>query len=53
MPAPIKKSVVNCYADSLFTENIVLVEMSKKFSFPNMKLYDGTSDLDDHLAQHQ
>ena len=38
MPAPIKKSYVNSYVDSPFTENIALVEMPRKFNFPNMKL---------------
>ena len=39
-----KKSSVNFYADSPFTDNIALVEMPQKFSLPNMKLYDGMSD---------
>ena len=50
IPAPIKKSSINSYADSPFTDNIALVEMPRKFSFPNMKLYNGTADLDDHIA---
>ncbi|KAL5569967.1 hypothetical protein UlMin_026542 [Ulmus minor] len=53
VPAPIKKSSVNSYADSPFTNNIALVEMPRKFSFPNMKLYDGTTDPDDHIAQYK
>ena len=53
MPAPVKKSYVNCYADSLFMKNITLVEMPKKFSFSNMKLYDRTTDLDDDIAQYR
>ena len=52
MLAPIKKSYVNCYVDLPFTNNIALVEMPKKFSFPNMKLYDGTMDLDNHITQY-
>ena len=43
----------NCSADSPFTDNISLVEMPQKFSFLNMKLYDGTSNLDDHIAQYK
>ncbi|KAL5563293.1 hypothetical protein UlMin_033040 [Ulmus minor] len=27
--------------------------MPRKFSFPNMKLYDGTTDPDDHIAQYK
>ncbi|KAM6583535.1 hypothetical protein CsatB_010537 [Cannabis sativa] len=53
MPAPIKKSAASCYADSPFVDEIALVEMPKKFSFPNMKMFDGTSDPDDHIAQYR
>lgn len=53
MLAPIKKSYVNSYADSPFTDNIALAEMPWKFSFPNIKLYDRTTDLDDHIAQYK
>ena len=52
VPTPIKKSAPSCYADSLFVDEIALVEMPQKFSFPNMKLYNGTSDPDDHIAQY-
>ena len=52
VPAPILKSAPSCYADSLFVDKIALVEMPRKFSFPNMKLYDGTNDLNDHIAQY-
>ena len=41
MPAPIKKSAASCYADSPFVDDIALVEMPKKFNFPNMKMFDG------------
>ena len=53
MPAPIKKSSFNSYADSSFIDNIALVKMPQKFSFPNIKLYDGTKDPDDHIAQYK
>ncbi|CAI9785161.1 unnamed protein product [Fraxinus pennsylvanica] len=53
MPAPIKKSVASCFAESLFVDEIALIEMPKKFSFPNMKVYDGTIDSDDHIAQYR
>ena len=52
MPPPIKKSSANYYANSPFTDNIVLVKMPKKFSFPSLKLYDGTTDPDDYVAQY-
>ena len=50
MPVPIKKSYLNLYVDSPFTNNIALMEMPRKFSFPSMTLYDGTIDLDDYIA---
>ena len=53
MPTLIKKSFVNSYADSPFTDNIALVEMPQKFSFPNIKLYEGTTYSDDHIAQYK
>ncbi len=53
MPLPIKKNSVNLYIDSLFSDNITLVEMLCKFSFPNMKLYDGTSYPDNHISQYK
>ncbi|KAF2542286.1 hypothetical protein F2Q68_00032636 [Brassica cretica] len=27
--------------------------MPRKFSFPSIKMYDGTSDPDDHIAQYR
>jgi len=53
VPAPIKRSSVSSYADSPFTDNIALTEMPRKFSFLNMKLYDGTTDLDDYITQYK
>ena len=48
--APIKKSFPHSYADSAFVDSIALVEMPKKFSFLNMKMYEGTTDPTDHIA---
>ena len=53
MPTPIKKSSVNSYVDSPFIDNIALVEMPQKFSFPNMKLYNGTTNPDNHITQYE
>ena len=53
VPAPIKRSNANSFTDSPFVDAIVLVEMPKKFSFPNMKQYEGTTDSDDHIAQYK
>ena len=53
MPIPIKKSFINSYIDSPFTDNITMIEMPHKFGFPNMKLYDRMSDLKDHITQYK
>ncbi|KAF3528241.1 hypothetical protein DY000_02039664 [Brassica cretica] len=50
---PIRKSDPDFYADTPFTDEITLIKMSNKFSFPNIKAYDGTSDPDDHVAQYK
>ncbi|KFK26270.1 hypothetical protein AALP_AA8G225200 [Arabis alpina] len=50
---PIRKSAPNCYADSPFIDEIVLVEMPKKFTIPSMIMYDGTKDPDNHIAQYK
>ena len=50
---PIRKSNPGSYADTPFTDNIALIEMPRKFSFPNIKMYDGTGDPDDHIDQYK
>ncbi|KAF2560260.1 hypothetical protein F2Q70_00017376 [Brassica cretica] len=50
---PIRKSNPNSYADTPFTDEITLIEMPMKFSFPSIKAYDGTPDPDDHVAQYR
>ena len=50
VPAPIKKSTTNSFADSPFVDAIVLTEMPKKFNFPNMKQYKRMTDPNDHIA---
>ncbi|KAK0594522.1 hypothetical protein LWI29_004756 [Acer saccharum] len=53
VPAPIKKSTANSFADSPFVDAIALMEMPKKFNFRNMKQYEGTTDPNDHIAQYK
>ncbi|KAK0570879.1 hypothetical protein LWI29_007901 [Acer saccharum] len=53
VPAPIKKSTANSFADSPFVDAIALTEMPRKFNFPNMKQYEGTTNPDDHIAQYK
>lgn len=48
----IKKSTMSCYVDSPFVDDITLVEMPTKFNYPNMKMFDGTTNLDNHIAQY-
>ncbi|XP_062085288.1 uncharacterized protein LOC133791376 [Humulus lupulus] len=53
VPAPIRKSLPSSFADSPFVDAIALVEMPKKFVFPLMKMYDGTTDPNDHIASYK
>ncbi|KAF3508927.1 hypothetical protein F2Q69_00007455 [Brassica cretica] len=50
---PIRKSNPESYAETPFTDEITLIEMPRKFSFPITKVYDGTTDQDDHVAQYR
>ncbi|KAF3531421.1 hypothetical protein DY000_02039528 [Brassica cretica] len=50
---PIRKSNPNSYPDTPFTDEIALIEMPMKFSFPSIKAYNGTTDPDDHVAQYR
>ena len=50
VPTLLKKIMLHSYVGSLFIDSIELVEMPRKFSFSNMKLYDGTTDLIDHIV---
>ncbi|KAF2577221.1 hypothetical protein F2Q68_00004466 [Brassica cretica] len=49
---PIRKTNPDSYADTPFTDEITLIEMPMKFSFPSIKAYDSTTDPDDHFAQY-
>ncbi|XP_031265017.1 uncharacterized protein LOC116123383 [Pistacia vera] len=53
MPVPTKKSRPHCYAESPFMDEIVVADMPQKFTIPNMKMYDGTTDPDDHIASYK
>ncbi|KAF3543882.1 hypothetical protein DY000_02008133 [Brassica cretica] len=50
---PIRKCNLGSYADTPFTDSIALIVMPRKFSFPNIKMYNGTGDPDDHIAQYK
>ena len=51
VPTPLKKSLPHSYVDSPFVDS--MVEMPKKFAFPNMKMYNGTIDPMDHIASYK
>ena len=53
VPVPIKKSSANSFADSPFVDAISMVEMPRKFNLLAMRMYDGTTDPDDHVAQYK
>ncbi|KAL0864724.1 hypothetical protein Bca101_043842 [Brassica carinata] len=50
---PIRRSDHGSYSDTPFVEEIASIEMPRKFSFPVVKMYDGTSDPDNHVAQYK
>ncbi|XP_022549765.2 uncharacterized protein LOC106373554 [Brassica napus] len=50
---PFRRSNPDSYADTPFVEEIASVEMPRKFSFPSIKMYDGTGDPDDHITQYK
>ncbi|XP_031251982.1 uncharacterized protein LOC116109890 [Pistacia vera] len=53
MPVPTKKNRPYSYADSPFVDEIALADIPQKFTIPNMKPYDGTTDPDDHIASYK
>ena len=50
---PIWKSNPGSYADTPFVDEITLIKMPSKFSFPNIKMYDDTGNPNDHIAQYK
>ena len=50
---PLRKSQPHSYTDSPFVDALALVEMPRKFTFPNMKPYDSTTDPTDHIATYK
>ena len=53
VPTRLKKSLPHSYVDSPFVDSITLVDMPKKFSFPNMKMYDDTTNPTDHITSYK
>ncbi|XP_056864060.1 uncharacterized protein LOC130511200 [Raphanus sativus] len=50
---PIRRSNQVSYSDTPFVEEIASVEMPRKFSFPSIKMYEGTRDPDNHISQYK
>ena len=53
VPTLLKKILPHSYAESPFGDSITLMEMPKKFSFPSMKLSDGTTNQIDHIRSYK
>ncbi|KAK2661442.1 hypothetical protein Ddye_000016 [Dipteronia dyeriana] len=45
--------MTNNFVNFPFVNAIALVEMPRKFNFPNMNQFEGTTDLDDHIVQYK
>ncbi|CAH9056243.1 unnamed protein product [Cuscuta europaea] len=53
VPPPLDIALQTCYTDSPFGRHITDVEIPRKFDAPSMKLFDGTSDPLEHIAQYK
>lgn len=51
--APLSRIERSSYADSPFEDHISMGDMPEKFAFPSMKLFDGTTDPDDHITHYK
>lgn len=50
---PIRRSNPGSYSNTPLVEEIASVEMPRKFSFPSIKIYEGTGDPDNQIAQYK
>ncbi|XP_021733296.1 uncharacterized protein LOC110700116 [Chenopodium quinoa] len=50
VPKPMEEEAADGYIESPFSEEIAMVEVPKRFSTPNMAMYDGTTDPDEHVS---
>ncbi|KAF3563356.1 hypothetical protein DY000_02013448 [Brassica cretica] len=53
VPPPIRRSVLDSYVDTPFADEIPLIEMARKFSFPNMRLYPERTPGSHHMQGFQ
>ncbi|XP_038683025.1 uncharacterized protein LOC119983409 [Tripterygium wilfordii] len=52
-PPALAKINTNCYMGSPFVDRIYQTDLPHRFSVPNMKLYNGTDDPEDHMAHYK
>ncbi|XP_074289249.1 uncharacterized protein LOC141614402 [Silene latifolia] len=53
VPANIEEGNPESYADSPFVDEIVKVDLPKKFVVPSMRTYDGIADPQNHVAYYK
>ncbi|XP_021737565.1 uncharacterized protein LOC110704094 [Chenopodium quinoa] len=53
MPKPMEEEAADGYIESPFSEEITMVEVPKRFSTPNITMYDGTTDPDEHVSLYK
>ncbi|XP_021753659.1 uncharacterized protein LOC110719055 [Chenopodium quinoa] len=53
MPKPMEEEAADGYIESPFSKEIAMVEVPKRFSTPNMTMYDGTTDPDEHVSLYK
>ncbi|CAH9071149.1 unnamed protein product [Cuscuta europaea] len=53
VPPPLDVASQTCYADSPFGRHITDVEIPRKFAASSMRLFDGTTDPLEHVAQYK
>ncbi|XP_021747716.1 uncharacterized protein LOC110713575 [Chenopodium quinoa] len=53
MRKPMEEEAADGYIESPFLEEIAMVEVPKRFSTPNMTMYDVTTDPDEHVSLYK
>ena len=50
---PVRRSRAGTISDTPFLDTITSTGLPRKFSSPDMKLYDGSTDLNDHMIHYK
>ena len=53
VPTPIKEASLDSYADSPYADPFDAIDIPKRFSPPNMPMYDGTTDPREHILTYK